>query len=92
MIKIRKLNGLGDNKFTIIDEVGKIYCELFKYMTTGRQEATIFIHDNSVHEILDNEKYSYLKSRLTDSVFFKTEAEAIKCLKFIDAVLFGERK
>lgn len=61
-------------------------------MSIGRQESTIFIRDESVHEILDDEKYLYLKSRLTDSIFFKTESEATKCLKFVDAALFGEQK
>lgn len=92
-IKIRKLAGnSGNNKFDIIDDVGKIYCHLFKYKSAGSKEATIFIEDDSVHAILDNERYKHLDSRLTDSVFFKTEPEAIACLKFIDSTLFGVQK
>lgn len=89
-IKIRKLAGnSGNNRFDIIDDEGKIYCHLFKYMNPGSKKATIFLNDDSVHTILDDERYKHLKSRLTDSVFFETESEAIACLKFIDSTLFG---
>ncbi len=92
-IKIRKLAGnSGNNKFDIIDGVGKIYCHLFKYKFAGSKEATIFIDDKSVHTILDDERFKHLNSRLTDSVFFKTDLEAIECLKFIDSTLFGMQK